>query len=210
MSTILKVVILGFGLLVSVFIVWKKLREDYGDNEIFSLNLGIIGGGALSFIAASFFPPVVGDLRFWMAAGGSFVAGSLLSKKLSMRPFEVLEAIIPAVFFYLLIHSLVFISLPFWRQFIYPGVLFFSLLVFLYISTRFRRFFWYPSGKLGLASLFSLIIFFWSRAILANIAPDVLPWSNRVMDTSFGTAGGILAAVVIYIRSGRSIRRRKQ
>lgn len=214
MSIVLQVVILGFGILISLFIVWKKLREDYPDNEIFLLSLGIIAGAAAGYFGATLAHLVVGDLRFWGAVFGGFSAGIALTRKLSMRGFEVLEAFVPASAVYLLfvwvtrVPWLSFGRTPeFLRILAGLGIVVLSLLVYLYFSKSYRRFLWYPSGKLGLASLVSLVFFFLGRAVLANIASGVLPWLERILDTAFGVIGGTLILVVLYLRSGRNARK---
>lgn len=215
MSIILKLLVLGLGILISFFIVWKKLREDYSDEKIFSFSLGVIGGIILGYIGTSFIEPILPGIKFWGAIAGGGLLGTWLSKKLSIRFFEALEAVIPAVFVYLIFESLTKIS---WLQVINlePGVIFqfaqlggvtLSLLVFVYASRNFRRFMWYPSGKIGIASLLALAVFFIFQVVLANAFSDMLTLLSRATDTTFGVFSAMVSLVVVYIRSGRDLKR---
>lgn len=208
MSTILKILILGVALLISLFIVWKRLREDYQDSEVFSLSLGIIGGALVGYIGASFLTPYLGDVRFWGAVIGGVGSGVWLTKKTSIRFFEALEAATPAVFVFLMFEalnisltSLSRFEVAQFAVFIQLGIV---ILVFIYLAKNFRHFMWYPSGKIGIASMTATSLFFLSRALLANLTPGVLTWSSVWADTILGVAGTIVCLVVIYKRSGRN------
>lgn len=189
-------------LLFCLFIIWKRLREDYADEQIFSFSFLVSLAGLLGFSLSYFTFP---NLTLWNAILGTLLAAISFSKRFSMRFFETLEAITPAILLILLTISVTGLRFSGWSvlSLVEPIVNVFLLLLFVYVSRNFRKFLWYPSGKLGLASLMVLAFWGFGRAVLANFSPGVLTFSDRLADSAFGTAGGILALFVIYIRSGR-------
>lgn len=212
MSNLITFVILSFGALVSLFIVWKKLREDYPEADIFSVSMLIVGGTGAGYLLSLF---LFGVLQFWVCLMGGLAALAFAAKKFSMRAFEVFEAFVPAVFVFLLILAVtqkivrqpLWISgaWPFGLNFIEPGLSLGALFIFIILNTRYRRFLWYPSGRIGFASLVTVILYFWTRSAVALFYPAVLLWSTKQIDVLAGIVLGASALVVLYIRSGRDI-----
>ena len=207
MSTILKILVLVLAVVISFFMVWRRLREDYQDDQIFALSLGVVSGSLTGFILASLVTFI--DLRFWMAVLGGFVSGFFIVKKLGMRYFEILEAGTPTLFVYLIfLNSTSFLialtaNLFSWHVVAKLLILILSLLMFFYFAKYFRRFLWYPSGKIGLASLSSLTFYSLSQVGLVYFLGDMLPWVGRILEVIIGASCGIGALAMIYLRSGR-------
>lgn len=204
MSTILKILVLAPAIVISFFVVWRRLREDYQDNEIFPLSIGIMGGVFVGSVGASFITPYVGDVRFWGGVIGGIGSGVWLTKKISIRFFEALEAVVPAVFLYLLFQGIISVSSPITIvKFADPLLAIVSLLAFVYVSKKYRRFMWlYPSGKIGLGALLSSLAFFTGTIMIAILRPGMLSWQGL----AFGTLGALATFGIIYVRSGREIR----
>ena len=208
MSTVLEIFPLTVGTLIALFMAWRKLREDYPESDIFSLCAFIIFGSLAGFIIAGAIPII--DLRFWL----SVVLGSLLvylwSKRLEMRFFEIVEAITPAFLVYLVF---VFVSLipKFLGRFSLfvltePLLVLGCLGIFYYFSLNYRTFLWYPSGKIGIASLVALAFYFLIRAFVAWFAPYALLFSDPILDIILGIIIGVVTTLVIYFRSGRNLK----
>lgn len=202
MSIFLQLLILIVGSLVSLFIAWRRLKEDYEESDIFSLFVAIILGGSGGFFVSQFLP----ILGFWGVILGAILSGGFMAPKLDMLLFEVIEASAPAFFIFLIFASLSQPAMwqrPIPAQLIEPTLALVGLIIFVILSRNFRKFTWYPSGKVGLASLLSLAFYFTIRSLLAIFSPSMLGWSNRIFDIALGLSCSIVAAFVVYLRSGK-------
>ena len=167
----------AFGVLVFLFIFWKRLREDYAPGIIFeSAFYVILGIGMSQFMSLRFFP----NLFFWAGFLGS-VAGIYLGHlRLRIRFYESLESLVigllPWISFVFLTDSVTHFSLSSFLGFL--GILFF-IFIFYYIDTHFREFTWYRSGKVGFAGLSTLAIIFTARSAIALFGIGVLTFSGE-------------------------------
>lgn len=207
MSTLFNVIricVIFLGALCAAYIFWKKLKEDYHDSEIFTLTFYSLGLALASYIIVDSLYP---RAHLWIPAMCSAIVIYWKSNKYQMRFFEVLEAFVPAffafIFFAALAHAFNGISL----QEIAGELSAVSLagLVYWYTSKNFRRFTWYPSGKLGISSLSSLAVWSSGRAILAMYAPSMLSFSYYILDVLLGWVFAILCIAVLYNRSGQDV-----
>lgn len=189
MSTLLSLVLGFLGFFLFSFILWKRLREDYPGEDIFSFTLGLFLGGISSYWAASKVIPV---LSFWFALLGALIVGVVLMRRYTFRFFEVVDALAPAWFW---------LALFIFRNEI-SGAALFSLLAFKFLEKRYRRFSWYPSGRIGFAGIASLALFSLLYGLLA-----ILPLS--VLSLARDLPGGLISAIltlslagVLFFRSG--------
>jgi hypothetical protein len=165
MSTILTFISVILGRILFLFFYWLRLREDYHSNEIFTSGFVTIflalGGGVLgTFLGKSLPENVVFEPRglwFWTAMGGGLIGFLVTRWRFKFRIIESFEAAsIGAILF------LAFTALNV-GMFIICCLLF-SL--YLFLNSKYRRFSWYKSGRVGLAGLLTLIVFFLLRVVL--------------------------------------------
>ena len=157
------------GLIVFLFLFWRKLKEDYSREIIFaSAFWTVLGLASGSMVGGRYFPGWV----FWFEAFGAFLGFSLGVFKYSLRFFEAFEAA-----FFALLPWLVFLNLI--RNLILAGFAVALIGLYLYLNRSYKSFTWYKSGRIGLAGLLVAGAFFLARMILAIFAPHMLSLAGR-------------------------------
>lgn len=206
MSNLVSFLILVLGVFLSLFLFWKFTRDDYEDSDIFALWFIALTGGFVGFFIV--------DL-FWRADSlliGLAVAvllGTLRARRLKMKLFEILEASVPSVFLFLL-----FVLLSWAVTGITIGliadviIIVLMLVLFFFLKANYRRFLWYPSGRVGFASLATVAIYFIIRGLVASFTPMVLSLIlvlfSPIATLTFCLFVGALCLVLLYIRSERN------
>lgn len=160
------------GILVFLFLFWKRLKEDYANEIIFQSGTYIlIGIGIFAALALKFFP----NWFFWTSFAGGIIGLSFAILRFRVKFHETLEAF--------LLSSLPWLGLVFLKD---SGVksslssflafLVILLLVFVsyYFDTHYKSFTWYRSGKIGFAGLAIAVIFFLTRTAIAIAKVPVL------------------------------------
>jgi hypothetical protein len=162
---IVNILVNFLGVLVFLFLFWKRLKEDYASEIIFktafSIIIGILIGWGISF---KFFP----NLFFWTSLAGALVGLTFAILKFKVRFYESLEAFIlsslPWLAFVFLEDSVGNASLSSFLGF--TGIL---ILVFesFWLDTHYKNFSWYQSGRVGFAGLATAATAFLVRSLLA-------------------------------------------
>lgn len=148
-----------------LFLFWRRLKEDYVVEPIFSSALIILATTLIAGFSFTFLP--YDQTWFWGACLGYFVSLQFVVNKYKFRFFELYEASSRALFVLLgysyLSHWLINRS----SYSLYGFLLILALFVLFAIFERnYRKFTWYKSGKIGFSGLMTIGIFFLVRALL--------------------------------------------
>lgn len=205
MSILINLVILLTGLSLAWFCFWKLVKDDYENEDIFSLGFIIILGGILGFILLRLTfsqESLPGLLAFGL------IFGFWRARRLKMKIFEILEGLVPALFIFLLFFLILqTLSLANYLKIsLELGLIILALAGFFLLHRSFRRFLWYPSGKVGFASLASLTAYFFSRAAIELLLPNMLFLFSRSISIRGGVAIGLISLILIYWQSGRNVK----
>lgn len=178
------------------FSIWRRLREDHKEDEIFSTTLAAF---FLAGIAAYFFSRF---LSFGLAGGFLGIVAAVCLRHFNKPDiWEIFDSFaLPLQFFLMAFGIGDFLSNWQWFNLLYLAVGVIGLFSYLYLKPNYRSFFWYKSGKNGF--LFWSVGFFNSLLlfILAFFGQDAL-YFNRLL---YGII--VIASVaVVYFRSGRKI-----
>lgn len=201
MSTPLAVLVGFLAFFFSSFLFWRRLREDYPPGRIFSFILALFFMVLLASFVAGRLPAnqvVLAALSFWLPFFLLSLMTLYLVKKLDFRLFEVLDSLVPAWLFFMLIYSLPFAvnfdmsSLP------GAGLALLGIIVYRLLRSRYRRFSWYPSGKVGFLGLVTLALYFFVRFLIAILFPLDLASAIMSLVLSF------FFLFAVYLRSGRA------
>jgi hypothetical protein len=177
------------GSVIFLFFLWRRLREDYPTNKIFSLGFFVIGAIVGSILISGIIIPNVrkvyffdpAGLWFWISFAGGVIVLSISLIRLKMRFFEGIEAASIGMFFWFLVllasYALIF---KLSQVLIYAAIVAALIFLFFFLDKRYKRFTWYKSGKVGFSGLTLLAIFFLVRAAIAIIDPTMLSFIGKI------------------------------
>ncbi|OGM30166.1 hypothetical protein A2630_03025 [Candidatus Woesebacteria bacterium RIFCSPHIGHO2_01_FULL_44_10] len=188
MSTI-EVVSAIFGALVFLFIFWRRLKEDYESQAIFSIAFFMLTG----VLAAGLFVRYLPRLNawwFWADFLGLAVGFTLGILKFRLKFYELLEASCLASLFWL---AFVFVAYTLVDNNL-PGLIASTFIIALIVSFylvdgKYKSFSWYKSGKIGFSGLAISGIFFLTRAVVSLLTQNVVSFVSEYDSI----ASGILA-----------------
>lgn len=190
-------VILAF--IISSFSFWRRLREDYREEEIFGLTLFILAGSLLFTWVSAF---VFGSSRpfFSLAFLGAVLSVKLWSLRFKVNIWEVFDALsLPLLFFLLLGGIGSFLrSGNFW-DWQYFGVAILGLGVWKFSKEKYRSFSWYKSGKIGFLLWGVSFIVFLLLSLLAFVEGNALYFELLIL-----VFIALFSAVMIYLRAERN------
>jgi hypothetical protein len=185
----LSVLINLISILIFLYILWNKLKEDYSATLIFSSGFTIaITVVIANLLAYRFFP----EYWFWMSFIGVIIAVILSVYKYKLAFYEFIDSVV--------------ISLHPWLGLIYldkfastlnPKILLLvfqvliSAILYLFSEKHYKSFSWYRSGRVGFAGFAVLGIFFILRSAIALTFDDML--------SLIGSKDAIISGAVSFI-----------
>ena len=153
------------GVLLYLFFFWKRLKDDYIRNQIFTTafyGLVLLGGGYL--ISFYFF----NSLRFWLSLTGAIIGFLWGIFRYKLKMLEVLEAAVLgllSIFTLILLGELILShDILYLFSFI---VLVLLIILFHLLDKYYRGFTWYKSGRIGFSGLTVTGVFFLIYTIVA-------------------------------------------
>lgn len=152
------------GIFILLFLLWRTLKEDYSFEKIFNLGFLILIGYFISLVLSKY---VVSNMWFWIILLGIIAGFTVGILKQKMKFFESFEALIVGLLSWV---SFVFLSdsinkfslisfLAFWISFV-------CIFIFYFLTSHYRSYSWYKSGKVGFAGVITAILFFIFRCLL--------------------------------------------
>lgn len=191
------ILVFFLGALFFLFLFWKRLKEDYVSKDIFSTAFYILAGITLSWLVSRNFLP---QWWFWLALLGVVLGGTWAVVKFRLRVFEVLEALVFGLLPWL---SLIFLLDAVKNENTLSLIGFLVILIFLLsfvaIDSRYKRFTWYKSGRVGFSGLIILGFFFLLRTFIAGSFTDMLSFAGRPDSVLSGTVAFISFLMIFNI-----------
>jgi len=206
-----------FGFLLCAYIFWKRLKEDFPAEEIFSLAwpiliLGVVLG-RLVYILSNFnqFRFNYSSWVFWselpgLSLPGIFLAGVLaltfFSKRKKWDVWLVADSFLPPFLIAVLIINLPILAREPSSLVVARALL--AFLVFLVgkgVEKNYRSFSWYKSGRVGFLASFLTIAFFGPLLVL-----DIFLKKALYLEEYLNGLVVVFAGVLLYYRSGRQIK----
>lgn len=169
---IINSILIFLGAFFFLFAFWRRLKEDYFENQIFTTGFYIFFFVTIANIVGRY---IATDYWFWLSYLGLLLGTILGSMRFKMRFFEVLEATVVASFtptiLFLLYDGIRLASAS--SFFAIAGI---TLLIGMYyfLTVHYKRISWYRSGKIGFSGLAVLGTFFLARAVVAVVSPNVV------------------------------------
>lgn len=201
-NMLITVFVVTLSVFIFAFVIWRKLKDDYQHDQIFYLTILLLLGGVGGLLAG-----IKLFQRDYLLSfiGGLVILGLYGIKKLKFRIFEATEAIVPAVLWlvlfaypsYLLRREQIF------NIVIEIGLAAMSLLSYYFFSKNYRRFYWYPSGKIGFAGLMAAAFYFLGRLGIAIFQSLMLSFAENWPELFLNFFAALICLITVYYRSGR-------
>jgi hypothetical protein len=174
---LLQILLLLLGGFIFLFLFWKRLREDYFENQIFSTGFSTFIAVILANIASFY---LAKHYWFWFSIVGIVIGIAIGTWRFNLRFFEVLEASVLASFaptiLFLIYNG---ISQKNAASFFAISVVALFIGLYYFLNTRYKTFAWYKSGRVGFSGLAILGTFFLVRGIVAYRIPDMVSFSQQ-------------------------------
>lgn len=186
-----------FGVLIFLYIFWKRLKEDYAANIIFSVSFYILLGITVGWLIAVRLLP---DWFFWISATGAALGLGLGMLRYRVKFYESTEAlgvgVLPWLSFLYLRNSVERSSLVSFLTFLVVLVL---IYLFYYLDTHYREFTWYASGKVGFAGLCVVGLLFLARTTASLLGISMLSFiGNLRIEAAFSGVAAFVCFVLLY------------
>ena len=204
MGVFLYYLLVFFGIFSFSFVFWRKLREDYTPDQIFSATLLFLVGG---FLGTVIFNKWLPQFSFWGFIVGTFLFGFYSLKNFGMKFFEALDGITVGLSWFSIFALGAIVIRDSWGDRfvnligVLPGVV--TLLVYTFFLKKYRRFSWYPSGKIGFVGMSTVVVYFTLRALVATYQFWVLSSPGHLVDGLIALLVSLFFVGFIYFRSGR-------
>jgi hypothetical protein len=164
------------GILIFLFIFWKRLREDYAAEIIFQSATYILVGLGVGWAASARFFPL---WFFWAEIAGGLIGLSFAILRFKVKFYETLEAFFMASLPWL---SLVFLKDSVIKSSLSSFLAFIVILIMVFVSyyldVRYKSYTWYKSGRIGFAGLAVAIIIFLIRTAIAIVKVPMLSFAG--------------------------------
>ena len=166
------------GAFLFFYLFWKRLKEDYPANALFStsffVSIGIGAGYLLSlWLDRSWW--------FWLEFVGVLLGASAGILRYKLRVYEIVEgivfALLPWLGIFFLADSIIESALTSFLAFFSVTCL---ITLFAFLDSHYKNFAWYRSGRVGFSGLTTLALFFLLRAGFAPFFPFVISFTGRL------------------------------
>ena len=196
------------GLIIFVYLLWRDLRSDYGDQKTISYAwialVGFLIGGRIAYGLVNW--GVWNDswsswLLVWSKPGTNYLGSYLglaivtwiVSTKNQWKFLSLMDDIVKPtlVFSSLLIFDEWLRSNFYLRSMIFLILLIIDIFFVSWLKKRYRSFAWYKSGKKGFVLLFNGLLFFLTIAIVLIILKDNILSVVLALIISLISGGGL-------------------
>ncbi len=151
----------SIGVFLFFFLLWKTLKDDYHYEKIFNLSFILLGCAIVFWLISGY---VEESYRFIFIFFGSFIVFTFGLIKQKMNFYESFEGFVISFLAWYAVFTLqITISQSSLSSFLSFWMTLISIFIFYVSKTYYRSFSWYKSGKVGFASIVSLIFFILSK-----------------------------------------------
>ncbi len=176
------------GIILFLFLFWRRLKEDYPSSQIFTTAFYVLVGILLGYGVSL---KVSRESWFWIELAGIILGFGVGILRYKLRFFEVLEALtlglLPWLGLFFLRDSIDNSSLASFLSFFAVTCL---ITLFVFLDSHYKNLSWYRSGRIGFSGLTTLGTLFLLRAAFASFFPFVI---------SFVKYEAILSGVAAFV-----------
>lgn len=174
---ILNILFTLVGAVTFLYLFWKKLKDDYSHNQIFIAGFYVLIGMFLFNLLALYFVPA---WSFWLSLLGSLFGLAVGISRFRLRIFELLEGwVFGGIGLLFVFYVYMWIGRFSIKDFLPILVMFLFISLYLFLDSKYKKFSWYKSGRVGFAGLATMGLFFLLRSLVAFFEPSMLFFVER-------------------------------
>jgi len=177
------------GVIVFLFIFWKRLNEDYSSEVIFQTAFSVLAGIFVALLLTNKFLP---GAFFWTGSVGGLIGLLLAIFRFKVKFFESFEAFIISVLPWL---GFVFLKDSVFNSSLSSFLGFIVILIMVFISywldSHYKNFTWFKSGRVGFAGLATLAFIFLIRSVVDILGISMLSFVAKYEAVLSGAAAFI-------------------
>lgn len=198
----IKIVLGGVIFLIADFVVWRKLREEYTDDEIikYSLWLGLVIGAGLAVAGMLETGRPTLEIHGWGVVAGLMFGVVWWSRKNRWSVWEAGDGLVGVAYWVWFLVSVVDPVGSGWLAIVWA---FLGIVVVSFVKRKYRYFSWYRSGKMGLPVLVGLGWYAVFEIVVAFVNPAGIYWWGLKISQVAAAWLTAFVLVAIYLRSGR-------
>lgn len=190
---------LVFGSVISSFLIWRKMRSDFSNDEIFGFTLnmmfGVVAGCMIgSVIETGRLPGLSG----WGITLGGWWALRRWCAKQKWDFWELFDWIALSGLWLWFLGSMFY---GYEARLALVGS-FTGIMMTWVVRKNYRKFRWYPSGKDGIIGLFSVLVFAIYEVVVAVINPVSIYWWGLTLSQTIAAWVIAICVVTMYLRGG--------
>ena len=174
---VLKIIFILSANILFLYFFWKRLKEDYLADYVFTAAIYIIFAVVISqVVSMRFFP----QWWFWVGFVATLAGLTGGIYRYRLRIVESVEALflstLPVL---ILIFTYHFVITREYGNLLASIYLLFLTFAFFFFDKHYKRFAWYKSGRIGFSGLTIAGVFFLTRSAVASFFPDMLSFSGK-------------------------------
>ncbi len=180
-------VFLGPAVIWASFVLWQKMRNDFTNDEIFSFFLWLLAAAGLGAMGGKVVGVMVVLVTGWWWC---------LRKKWDF--WELFDILAVTGLWLWLLGSLAWGPEAVWEML--SAIV--GIVLAWWVRSGYRKFSWYPSGKMGLVGMVSLLCFCLSQILVAIFTSAKVYWWGLTVDQLVAAWVVAFTLVAIYLQSG--------
>lgn len=185
------VLVLILAVMLAEFRLWRRMRIDAPEEDIFGLSFWILVGGGLGTAVGG----VIGVWSWGMFIGAAGAVW-LYCQKRKWNFWEIWDEIVISIFGVGLVGGLI---TGMWTN---AAVMAGGIILTLISGKTYRKFKWYKSGKPGFIGILGLIWMAFGETVVAFLNPHKLYWVGLTPNQWFSILVIVAGTMIIYLRSG--------
>lgn len=184
------------GVVVFLFLFWRRLKDDYASETIFKTAFAVLAGIFVGFLVSLRFSR---EGFFWMIVLGGLAGLGISIRRIKIKFYESFEALILSSIPWL---ALIFLSDSVIHSSLISFLAFLAMLIFIFIfyflDLHYKTFTWYRSGKIGFAGLATLTMFFICRFLLAIFKVNVISFLKGRTEIEISAGAAVVCLLLVY------------
>jgi hypothetical protein len=190
----------SFGILLFLFLFWKRQKEDFSSDIIFKTASHILSGVFLLYVVSVYF---FKEYWLWFSFAGGLMGLLIAVFRLKTRFNEVFEAFViaslPWIAMIFLNDSVAHSSLSSFLGFL---IILWIIFISYWLDGHYKNFSWYRSGRIGFSGLMILSLIFLIRFGIAVSGNSVLSFVGNLESVLSGI--GFFTSILLLYRLGKT------